>query len=87
MTPSFELDRCEHTERRMATLAVVKDLVVLKHRVREVNASDPSFSVEQLDLHPTPNGDAPVPSPLGGINRRVRLGGLIHEYARLPRAA
>src|SRR6266568_9272078 len=47
---------CEHTERRMATLAVVKDLQVLKHRVSELNASAPSFSVEQLDLHPTPKG-------------------------------
>ena len=39
-----------------------------------------------LQLQP-PNGDAPMPGPVGGINRRVRLGGLIHEYARLPRAA
>src|SRR5260370_37396232 len=56
MTSSFELDWCEHTERRMATLAVVKGLEVLKHRVSELNASAPSFSVEQLDLHPTPKG-------------------------------
>src|SRR5712691_8204830 len=40
----------------MATLAVVKDLEVLKHRVSKLNASAPSFSVEQLDLHPTPKG-------------------------------
>ena len=40
----------------MATLAVVKDLEVLKHRVGEVNASAPAFSVEQLDRHPTPIG-------------------------------
>ncbi len=51
-----ELDGCEHTERRMATLAVVKNLEVLKHRVGEVNASAPPLSVEQLDLHPTPIG-------------------------------
>src|SRR5260370_34367076 len=40
----------------MATFAVVKDLDVLKHRVSELNASAPSFSVEQFDLHPTPKG-------------------------------
>jgi len=39
-----------------------------------------------LQLHP-PNGVAGLPSLMGGINRRVRLGGLIHEYSRLPRAA
>ncbi len=39
-----------------------------------------------LQLQP-PNGAAGRPSPVGGINRRVRLGGLIHEYSRLPRAA
>jgi len=38
----------------MATLAVVKDLEVFKHRVSELKASAPSLSVEQLDLHPTP---------------------------------
>lgn len=38
----------------MATLAVVKDLEILKHRVSQLNASAPSSSVEQLDLHPTP---------------------------------
>src|SRR6266852_756435 len=53
---SLELDGCEHTERRMATFAVVKDLDVLKHRVSELNASAPALSVEQLDLHPTPEG-------------------------------
>ena len=40
----------------MAAIAVVKDLEVLKHRVSELNASAPSFSVEQFDLHPTPKG-------------------------------
>jgi len=35
----------------------------------------------------SPHGDAPMPGPVGGINRRVRLGGLIHEYSRVPRAA
>ena len=39
-----------------------------------------------LQLQP-PNCDAALPSPAGGIIRRVRLGGLIHEYSRLPRAA
>jgi hypothetical protein len=38
----------------MASLAVVKYLEVLKHRVGELNASAPSFPVEELDLHPTP---------------------------------
>src|SRR5439155_2355596 len=55
-TWSFEFGGCERSGRRMATLAVVKDLEVLKHRVSELNASAPSFSVEQLDLHPTPKG-------------------------------
>jgi len=36
----------------MVTLAVVKDLEVLKHRVSELNASAPSFSVEQLEFSP-----------------------------------
>jgi transposase InsO family protein len=39
-----------------------------------------------LQLQP-PNGDAGLPSPVGGISRRVRLAGPIHEYSRLPRAA
>jgi hypothetical protein len=55
-TSTFELDAYEHSERRMATLAVVNDLEVFKHHASELNASAPSFSVEQLDLHPTPKG-------------------------------
>jgi len=36
----------------MVTLAVVKDLEVLKDRVSELNASAPSFSVGQLEFSP-----------------------------------
>jgi hypothetical protein len=39
-----------------------------------------------LQLQP-PNYDADLPIPAGGISRRVRLSGLLHEYSRLPRAA
>jgi len=39
-----------------------------------------------LELH-TPNGGAGTPAAVGGIRCRGRLGGLIHEYSRVPRAA
>ncbi len=47
---SLELDRCEHTQRRVSTLAVVNDLQVLEDGVGQLDACP----VEHLDLHAAP---------------------------------
>jgi len=38
----------------VAALAIVEDLEVVEDRVRQLDASAPPFSVQQLDLHPAP---------------------------------
>jgi len=44
----------------MTALAVVEDLEVLEHRVRELDPGMPLLTVEQLDLHPGPDASTPL---------------------------
>ena len=57
----LELDRAEHAQGAVATLAVMEDLEVFEDGVGELDAGPPAVSVEQLDLHPGP--DRNVASP------------------------
>jgi hypothetical protein len=43
----------------MAAPTVVEDLEVFEDCAGEFDACSPALSVEQLDLHPTPEGSAP----------------------------
>ena len=54
--PSLELDRCEHTQGRVAALAIVEDLEVLEDRARQLDSGLPPLPIEELDLHPAPEG-------------------------------
>ena len=56
LVQDFVLDRGAHPEGRVAALAVVEDLQVLEHRVCQLDPRAPAGAVEQLDLHPGPEG-------------------------------
>ncbi len=48
----LELYRCQPSESAVPAPAVVPDLEVLEHRVRQLDPGPPPLPVEQLDLHP-----------------------------------
>ena len=52
----FVLDGAEHAGGGVAALAVVEDLEVVEDRVGQFQAGAPSLAVEQLGLHPSPEG-------------------------------
>lgn len=54
LMPSFKLERCEHTQRRVTPLAIVKDLEVFEDRAGQFDACAPAFPIEQFNLHATP---------------------------------
>jgi len=54
--PSLELDRGKHAKRRVTALAIVEDLEVLEDGIRELDVGPPVSAVEELDLHPAPEG-------------------------------
>src|SRR3990172_4436066 len=58
----------------MTALAVVEDLEVLEHRVRELDPGAPLLAVEKLDLHPGPErlDDGIVEGVTDGTHRESR---------------
>lgn len=68
--PSLELDRCEHTQRGVATLTIVEDLEVLEDGTGQFDSSHPALSVEEFDLHAAPEGlDDRVEAPMSSSPR------------------
>jgi hypothetical protein len=54
LMPSLELERCEHTQRRVTPLAIVENLQVLEDGAGQLDARAPARPIEQFDLHSTP---------------------------------
>ncbi|MDF2896911.1 MAG: hypothetical protein K0Q46_3697 [Rhodococcus erythropolis] len=47
----LELDRCQHRESAVPTLAVEEDLEVVEHGVGQVDLRSPSFPVQEFGLY------------------------------------
>ena len=52
----FKFNRCQHPERAVAAVAVVKDLEVVEQGGAELDSRLPFLAVEQLGLQPGPEG-------------------------------
>src|SRR2546423_5980567 len=50
----LELDRRQHTERRVPALTVMEDFQVLEERGGQLQTRGPDLPVQELDLHATP---------------------------------
>lgn len=51
---SFKLERCEHTQRRMTPLAIVKDLEIFEDRARQFDGCHPALSIQEFHVHAAP---------------------------------
>ena len=51
---SLELDGCQHTQRRVTTLAIAENFRMFEERARGFDARLPAFAIEQLDLNAAP---------------------------------
>src|SRR3954452_25314799 len=72
----LELYGCEPAEGGVPAAAVVEDLEVVEHRVGQLDAGVPSMAVEELDLHPGPEGldDGVVVAVADGSHRGDQAG-------------
>ena len=50
----LELDRCQHPEHTVPTLAIVEDLEVLEHGVGQFDPRFPSLPIQEFGLHSAP---------------------------------
>src|SRR5829696_8900542 len=75
----FELERCQHTERRVSALTIVEDLEVFEECGRQLQASRPDLTVQELDMDAAPERlhqgvDAPMVCQAAGTDRAVSVG-------------